>query len=332
MGKGRDVTKARKAAPIKGSPPLLPQSQVEALLEIDGRKLKFTNLNKVFYPQEKYAKRDVINYYDAVAELILPHLADRPLSLKRYPNGIAADFFFQKQSAASFPEWLRTEAIFSEHNQAPINFVVADDRASLLYLANLGCIDQNPSMSRVGSLDNPDFVLIDLDPSDCGYDRIVEAAQLVRQKLDLLGLAGYPKTTGGDGMHIYIPIEPRYSYAQARAFAEILARLVINDRPDLFTTPRAVARREKGKVYFDYLQISTGKTISAPYVLRAYNGAPVSTPLEWREVVKGLTPAQFHLGNVLERFGRLGDIFQPVLTKRQRLEDALAKLEGLMKK
>jgi len=313
-------------------PKLLPPKQAEIILSIEGRQLKFTNLNKIFYPQQGYTKRDVINYYDAVAPLLVPHLKDRPLSLKRYPNGIDGKYFFQKEAAEKFADWLRTEPIFSEHNQAPINFVVADDRASLLYLANLGCIDQNPWMSRVGSLDDPDFVLIDLDPSDCGYDRIVEAAQLVRQKLDLLGLAGYPKTTGGDGMHIYIPIEPRYSYAQARSFAEILARLVVHDRPDLFTTPRAVARREKGKVYFDYLQISTGKTISAPYVLRAYNGAPVSTPLEWREVVKGLTPAQFHLGNVLERFGRLGDIFQPVLTKRQRLEDALAKLEGLIKK
>src|SRR5438477_11193721 len=211
--------------------PLLGKQQAEALLPVDGTQLKFTNLNKVFYPQEGYTKRDVINYYDAVADLILPHLKDRPLSLKRYPNGINADFFFQKQAAGSFPSWLRTEPIFSQHNQAPINFVVADDRASLLYLANLGCIDQNPWMSRVGSLDDPDFVLIDLDPSDCGYDRIVDAAQLVRQKLDLLGLAGYPKTTGGDGMHIYIPIEPRYSYAQARSFAEILARLVVHDRP-----------------------------------------------------------------------------------------------------
>jgi bifunctional non-homologous end joining protein LigD len=319
-------------APPSETPKLLPPKQAEIILNVDGRQLKFTNLNKIFYPQQGYTKRDVINYYDAVAPLLVPHLKDRPLSLKRYPNGIEGKFFFQKEAAEKFADWLRTEPIFSEHNQAPINFVVADDRTSLLYLANLGCIDQNPWMSRVGSLENPDFVLIDLDPSDCGYDRIVEAAQLVRQELDLLGLAGYPKTTGGDGMHIYLPIEPRYSYAQTRAFAEILARLVINDRPDLFTTPRTVARREKGKVYFDYLQISTGKTISAPYVLRAYNGAPVSTPLEWREVVKGLTPAQFHLGNVLERFQRLGDIFQPVLTKRQRLEDALAKLEGLIQK
>jgi bifunctional non-homologous end joining protein LigD len=331
MGKGTKVTKGRRGAASRPRPQLLPANQAEALLDIDGQKLKFTNLNKVFYPAEKYVKRDVINYYDAVSELILPHLADRPLSLKRYPNGIASDFFFQKQAAGSFPPWLRTEPIFSEHNQAPIDFVVADDRASLLYLTNLGCIDQNPWMSRVASLENPDFILIDLDPSHCGYDRIVEAAQLVRKKLEAIRLEGYPKTTGGDGMHIYIPLEPRYTYAQARSFAEILARMVASERPDLFTTPRAVASREKGKVYFDYLQISSGKTISAPYVLRAYPGAPVSTPLTWAEVKKGLTPQKFHLGNVLERFAKVGDVFAPVLTKKQRLEDSMGRLEALLR-
>src|SRR5207248_8924610 len=311
-------------------PKLLPPKQAEIILSIEGRSLKFTNLNKVFYPQQGYTKRDVINYYDAVAPLLVPHLKDRPLSLKRYPNGIEGKFFFQKEAAESFPDWLRTEPIFSEHNQAPINFVIANDRTSLLYLANLGCIDQNPWMSRVGSLEHPDFVLIDLDPSHCGYDRIIEAAQLVRRKLDLLELEGFPKTTGGDGMHIYIPIEPGYTYEHARTFAEILARIVAHERPDLFTTPRTVSQREKGKVYFDYLQISTGKTISAPYVLRAYPGAPVSTPLLWSEVSKGLKPTQFHLGNVLERFSRLGDLFAPVLVKKQQIETALEKLGSVL--
>jgi bifunctional non-homologous end joining protein LigD len=291
--------------------------------------LKFTNLNKIFYPNEGYTKRDLLNYYDAVAELILPHLRDRPLSLKRYPNGIHKDFFFQKRSAESFPEWLRTEPIYSEHNQAPISYVVADDRSSLLYLTNLGCVDQNPWMSRVGSLDNPDFILIDLDPQECSYDRIVEAALLVRDKLERIGMRGYPKTTGGDGMHVYIPIEPRYTYEQARTFAEILAMIVTRERPSLFTTPRSVAKREKGKVYFDYLQISTGKTIAAPYVLRAYDGAPVSTPLDWSEVKPGLDPKQFHIRNALDRFARVGDLFEGVLKNPQRLEKAIEKIEPL---
>src|SRR6185295_7519393 len=252
--------------------------------------------------------------------------------LKRYPNGIHGDFFFQKRSSESFPTWLRTESIYSEHNKAPINYAVADDRASLLYLTNLGCIDQNPWMSRVGSLDKPDFILIDLDPHECPYDKIVEAALLVREKLELIGMVGYPKTTGGDGMHIYIPIENRYSYEQARTFAEILGMIVTQDKPSLFTTPRSVAKREKGRVYFDYLQISEGKTISAPYVLRAYEGAPVSTPLEWNEVKRGLSPKQFHLGNALERFARVGDLFEEVLSNRQKLEKHVEKLESLLRK
>ena len=322
-------TSAGEAAPA--APALLSGKQNEVFVAADGQRLKFTNLNKVFYPQQGYTKRDIINFYNDVADLVLPHLKDRPLSLKRYPNGIEADYFFQKDAPESFPDWLRIEPVVTEPGKEPTHFVVGDNRASLLYLANLGCIDQNPWMSRLGSLENPDFILLDLDPVDCGYDRIVEAAQLVRQKLEAIGLEGYPKTTGGDGMHVYVPIEPHYSYAQARTVAEILARLVAAQRPDLFTTPRTVSRREKGKVYFDYLQISEGKTISAPYVLRAYTGAPVSTPLRWSEVRKGLSPAQFHLGNVRERFARLGDVFEPVLTKRQQLEPALEKLERMVR-
>ncbi len=317
------------APPVR--PPLLSGKQAEVFLMVDGRRLKFTNLNKVFYPREGYTKRDLINYYDAVAGLLAPYLRDRPLSLKRYPDGIEGEFFFQKDAPGSFPDWLRTEAIAFHEREEPTRFVVCDDRATLLYLANLGCIDQNPAMSRIGSLDNPDYILIDLDPHGCEFDRIVEAAQLVRRRLEVLGLEGYPKTTGGDGMHLYIPIEPEYSFAQARSFAEVLARLMASERPDLFTTPRSLARRQTGKVYFDYMQIGEGKTISAPYVLRAHPGAPVATPLEWREVVPGLSPAQFHMGNVLDRFARLGDVFQPVLNRRQRLESALEKLEKLVR-
>ena len=177
---------------------------------------------------------------------MLPHLKDRPLSLKRYPNGIKGEYFFQKNTPASFPAWLRRVPIDHEETKGPINYVFADDRASLLYLANLGCIDQNPWMSRVESLDHPDFVLIDLDPQECPFDLIVEAALLVKQRLDEIGLTGYPKTTGGDGMHVYVPLEPVYSFEDSRTFAELLARLVIHERPDLFTTPRSVAQPAEG--------------------------------------------------------------------------------------
>ena len=316
--------------PGKKSGPLVAlDSPAEVLLDIEGHRLKLTNLNKVFYPGEGITKRDVINYYDAVAPLILPHLRDRPLSLKRYPNGIAGEFFFQKEAQDKVPDWVRLEPIFSEHNQDKIHYIICNDRATLVYLANLACIDQNPWMSRLGSLDNPDFALIDLDPTaGCPYSQIVEAAQLVKNTLDSVGLAGYPKTTGGDGMHIYIPLEPVYTFEQVRTFAELLSILVIRQKPDLFTTPRAVSRRKKGKVYFDYLQISSAKTIAAPYVLRAHPGAPVSTPLDWSEVKAGLEPGAFNIHNVLDRFERVGDLFEPVLKNSQKLERALERLGG----
>jgi bifunctional non-homologous end joining protein LigD len=328
----REEERPPRAGSVRDRGALLGGRQEEATLEVDGRQLKFTNLNKVFYPRDGYTKRDVINYYDSVAELILPHLKDRPLSLKRYPNGIAEDYFFQKDVKENFAPWLRTELIrHSETSEKPTRYVLAEDRASLLYLANLACIDHNPWMSRIGTLDNPDFMLIDLDPQECPYEKIVEAALLVRGKLDALGLAGYPKTTGGDGMHIYVPLEPVYTYEEVRQFAKVLAMLVIHERPDLFTTPRAVARRTKGKVYFDADQISKSKTIAAPYVLRAYDGAPVAAPLAWDEVKPGLTPERFHIGNARARFEQVGDLFAGVLTKPQRLEESLEKLDEMVR-
>lgn len=287
---------------------------------------KFNNLQKVFFPKDGVTKGDVIQYYDDVAELILPHLRDRPLSLKRYPNGIHAPHFFQKNVADKFPEWVRTEPVESESQGHTINYVICNDKPTLLYLANLGCIDQNPWMSRVGSLDNPDFVLIDLDPYECGFDQIVEAAVLTEGALKDIGLQGYPKTTGGDGMHIYVPLEPLYTYEQVRSFAEVLWHLVMARNPGLFTTPRAVAQRKKGRVYFDYLQIGRSKTIAAPYVLRAHDGAPVATPLLWKEVKKGLTPEQFNIRNAAARFRKLGDVFSGALTNKQRLEHAIERL------
>jgi bifunctional non-homologous end joining protein LigD len=308
--------------PEKETKVLLDPSKSEEILTIDGHRLKFTNLNKLYYPEDKIAKRDLLNYYDAVAPLLVPHLKDRPLSLKRYPNGIDAPFFFQKEVADSFPKWLRTA------DADGIESVIGDDRATLLFLVNLGCIDHNPWMSRIDSLENPDYMLLDLDPQDCPYEKIVEAALVVRAKLDLAELESYPKTTGGDGMHIFVPLAPQYSYEQVRSLAELLSHIVAAERPDLFTTPRAVAKREKGKVYFDWQQIARGKTISAPYVVRAYPGAPVATPLAWREVTKRLNPEQFHIRNVLPRFDRVGDLFSPVLGSTQEMEPALQKLSA----
>ncbi len=326
LGLRNDKAPAEVSREQVPDPEFLPQGKKESTVEVDGHSLKFTNLDKIYYPEDGYTKRDLLNYYATVAPLLLPYLKDRPLSLKRYPNGIHEPFFFQKNTPNGYPSWLRTETV------EKIRYVLAQDRASLLYLTNLGCIDQNPWMSRTGSLDQPDYILIDLDPQECEFAKIVEAALLVKQKLDAIGLVGYPKTTGGDGMHIFVPIERGYSYEQARTFAEVIARMLAAERPDLFTTPRAVAAREKNRVYFDYLQIAESKTISAPYVARAYTGAPVSTPLAWDEVKPSLHPSQFTIGNAPERFARTGDLFAGVLEKPQRIEKAFARLESLLKR
>ena len=287
---------------------------------------KLTNLDKIYFPEHGYTKGDLIQYYDTVAPLILPHLKDRPLSLKRYPNGIHGDYFFQKNTPDNYPSWLRTEIVDNTR------YIICNDKATLLYLANLGCIDQNPLMSRIGSIESPDFILMDIDPYQCGYDKVVEAALLVKGKLDAIGLTGYPKTTGGDGMHVYVPIEPVYAFETARAFAEIIARLLAAEHPKLFTTPRAVDKREKDRVYFDWMQIASAKTISAPYVVRAHPGAPVSTPLAWDEVKSGLHPSQFTIKTAPARFAKLGDLFAGVLKKPQRLEDAFARLQSLIQR
>lgn len=311
-------------------PPLIVGTHDEAQVNVEGQAIRIKNLNKLFWPREGYTKRDLINYYDAVADLLIPYWKDRPLSLRRYPDGIEGEAFFQKNVDANFPSWMRTE-IVEEEGEEPRRRVVGNGRAELIYLANLGCIDQNPWMSRVGSIEYPDFVLIDLDPHECSYDKIVEAALAVKRRLDQIGLQGYPKTTGGDGMHVYVPVEAVYTYPQTKAFAEILARLLASERPDLFTLPRAVGRRTPGKVYFDYLQNGLGKTISGPYVLRAYPGAPVATPLDWAELKPGLRPQQFDIRNAVERFGRVGDLFAGVLSRPQRLEAAIVKLDSLVK-
>jgi bifunctional non-homologous end joining protein LigD len=290
------------------------------------RELKFTNLDKIYFPGDGFTKGDLLGYYEAVADLIVPHLEGRPLSLKRYPNGIRGEYFFQKNTPDNYPSWLTTVTIDKTR------YIVANDRETLLYLTNLGCIDQNPWMSRVGTIGNPDFILMDIDPYQCEFAKVTEAALLVKEKLDSIGLKGYPKTTGGDGMHIYVPIEPVYTYEQARSFAQIIATMLAAEHPKLFTTPRSVEKREKDRVYFDWMQIAESKTISAPYVVRAHAGAPVSTPLAWDEVNAKLLPSQFTIRTAPPRFAKKGDLFAGVLEKPQRLEKAFARLEKLLKR
>ena len=188
LGFARTNPPLRRLRESASDEPRFPKSRKEVTTQIDGKTLKFTNLDKIWFPNDGFTKRDVLNYYDAVADLIVPHLAGHPLSLKRYPNGIHEEFFFQKDIPEGYPKWLRIEPIYSEHRGEPIRYVVADDRATLLFLTNLGCIDQNPWMSRIETLDYPDYILIDLDPQECTFDRILEAMGLVKQVLDEIGL------------------------------------------------------------------------------------------------------------------------------------------------
>jgi bifunctional non-homologous end joining protein LigD len=288
-----------------------------------------THPDKVLFPADGITKRDLLDYYDAVSVWLLPHLRDRPLSMLRYPDGIQKKGFFQKNLTGKLPDWLRRENIPTSGDPATM-MPIGGAKADLLYLTNLGCIDQNPWMSRWPELDRPDFVLIDLDSNDAPYKRIVEAALLVHKLLLDLDLAGCPKTTGGDGMHIYIPVAPVYTFEHTRVFAELIARLLAHKHPELFTTPRAVAARKKGLVYFDWVQNGEGKTISAPYVVRPKPGAPVATPLKWDEVKASLDPQSFHIRNSLDRFQKSGDLFAPVLNSTQRLEKALDRLQKIV--
>ena len=325
---------ARKTASKKyneASQPALPLDLTgrEARADVDGHPLRFTNLDKIYFPKDGWTKRRLLEFYNAVSPWLLPHLHGRPLSMKRYPNGIDGPYFFQKDAAKGFPDWMHCEIIVENSGTKRNHYVIADNRATLLYLVNLGCIDHNAWNSRIGSLEHPDWVLIDLDPVDSSYDKIVEAALLIRSVLVDLGLEGYPKTTGGDGMHLYVPLDPIYTFDQVRSLAEIVATIATSRNADLFTTPRSVKKRTKGRVYFDWMQIGTGKTIAAPYVVRAYENAPVATPLAWDEVQVGLRPTDFRIDNAMARFEKVGDLFAPVLRGGQRMEPALKRAQEM---
>ena len=317
------------AVPDEPPPSLFSGSQQVQRVSVEGRSFMIQNLGKLFFPEEGYTKRDVVEYYDRIAGYLLPYMQDRPVVMKRYPNGIHKPHFFQKEAGEAMPQWIRTARIPSERGGSEsTNFVIANDRATLVYLANLGCIEQNLWMSRLPSLDTPDFVLFDLDPGEqVPFEVVIEVAQALKARLDLLGLAGYPKTSGSRGMHVYVPLAPQYSYDHSRHLAELVSLLVAHDVPDLVTCERSLRRRRKDRVYLDFLQNGWGKTVPPPYSLRARPGAQVSAPLRWEEVRSGLDPSQFHLRSIWERLETQGDLFAETLEKRQRLEPALERLQ-----
>ncbi len=299
------------------------------VFEIGGRELTLSNLDKVFWPDEGYTKGDLIAYYVEAAPYLLPHLHNRPLVFTRYPHGIAGKSFYQKNAPANLPEWVPTFAWYSEESKRTINFILAEEAATLAWAANLACLEMHPWLSTATRPDYPDVVVFDLDPSPGStYQDVRDIAAFLHQVLDELKLQSYPKTSGGEGLHIYVPLQNSYTYQEIRDFAQQVAILATAALPSIATVERTVSKRGS-KVYVDYLQNVLGKTLSSPYSVRPRPGAPVSTPLEWREVEQ-VTPQDFHLKNILARIRERGDLFAPVLTQRQSLEKAQPILGELM--
>ena len=287
-------------------------------------RVRLSNLDKVFWPDEGITKGDLIEYYRAIGPVLVPHLRDRPFTMRRYPDGAFGKAFFQKDAPSHMPEWITRFRVQVSTRETPrkrrwIEAPVVDGEDALLWMVNMGCIDMNTWYSRVDRPDRPDFVLFDLDPSpDAGFKETVQVALVVKQALDGLGLVSFPKTSSADGMHVLVPIERRYTYDDTREFCEIVAGAIARTHRGLATTEWTKSKRRG--VLIDSNQNGEGKTIASAYSVRPRAGAPVSTPLRWEEVDERLDPASFTMDVVLERVREMGDLFEGVLTTRQRLK------------
>lgn len=288
-------------------------------------KTEFSNRDKIFWPKEKYTKGDVIDYYDAVAEYILPYLIDRPQSLKRNPNGIAKDSFFQKNVEGQVPDWIKTKKLKSKSTGETITYLLCQDKDTLLFLANWGCIEINPWSSRIGTLNHPDYIIFDLDPNEAGMDKIITTALTLKEILDALKVPAYIKTSGSKGLHIFIPVLPKYTYNQTRTFSHLVSQMVLKKLPDIVSLERSPSKR-KGKVYLDFLQNGKGKTMASVYSLRPKDKATVSTPLEWKEVNNKLDFGKFTLKTIPKRLKEKGDLWKDFFKESIDLKSILNQL------
>jgi bifunctional non-homologous end joining protein LigD len=295
--------------------------------KICGHDLKFTHLSKLYWPEDNVSKRDMFNYYYQVAEYILPYLKDRPMSLNRFPGGIHGPSFYQKDVKNKGPEWAKTFPYRTSDGEDK-EYLVGNDEATLLWMASLGCIEMNPWFSRVNSPDNPDFCVIDLDPDKNTFDQVIEAALEVKKVLDAMDVPSYCKTSGSTGMHIYIPLNAKYTYDQSQMFAKIIVTTVHEQIPEYTTLERMIANR-KGKMYLDFLQNRPGATIAGAYSLRPKPGATVSMPLHWDEVKPGLTMRDFTIFNAIDRLKVEGDLFKGVLGEGIDLEKTIKKARSV---
>ena len=303
---------------------------------IGGRTLTFSNLDKVLWPRDGYTKGDLIAYYRSVSKWLIPHLKDRPLTLQRWPDGIDKQSFFEKQAPKYTPEWIPTVALAADQASRKVSYMLCNDEATLAWCANLASIVLHVWYSHVPTTDNPDYALFDLDTCERTTMKTLATVALhFRDALSDIGLPCLVKTSGGSGLHVVIPLRPKYDYEAIKQFAEIVARHIAAQLPDLTTLERSVSKRPKTAVYLDWVQVGRGKTVVPAYVPRARDGAPVSMPLEWSEVEdlgrKRGTPEsvfrQWNIGNAVKRLTSTGDLWDRNRWKPAALEAALRKAQ-----
>ena len=300
----------------------------ELSLNLGGKDLKLTHLDKIYFPKDGYSKRDVLSHYAAASEYLLSYLADRPLVLHRYPNGIAASAFYQKDSGPSIPDWIRTVKIYSETKRDEVAYFLADDLASLLYLTNLGCIEENPFSARLDDLEKPDYMFIDLDPTEgTGFPRVVQAAVLLGKVLDEAKLEWFAKTSGATGIHIFIPVQRKYRFDQVRGLLEIVTHIAVEREKNLLTRIHTVRDRPKNTVFVDVRQNAYAQSLASVFSIRPRDGAPVSTPIARNELKPTLRPEQWNIRTIAKRLAERAKIWSTFWRKPQSLESALSSLE-----
>ena len=296
----------------------IPAEGNEVAFRAGRRTVQLTSLDKVYFPRARITKRALLQYYADLAPALLPHLRDRAMVMKRYPNGIRGKWFFMKRAPSHRPEWIETCEIMHKGDNL-IAFPMVQDLASLLWIVNLGCIDLNPWYSRCEDADRPDFLNFDLDPArGATFPAVRETALVVREALEALGMKPLVKTSGSEGLHIYVAIAHGPTQKQVWEFARRLAKRLEKQRPDLITTEFLVADRPRGRVLVDYNQNAWGRTLASVYSVRPKEFAGVSTPVRWEEVERGFEVADFRLDNVPARVRRLGDLWKPLLAGRGR--------------
>jgi bifunctional non-homologous end joining protein LigD len=298
----------------------IPRDRDNALLDVDGREVRLTNLRKVFWTELGLTKGDLLQYYSTIADALLPHLRDRAMVMKRYPHGAAGPFFFMKRAPSPRPAWIETCSI--EHDSGNvIDFPMIQDRAALLWVVNLGCIDLNQWYARCDDVDRPDYLHFDLDPgAGVGYERVLQTALKVREALTALKMPSFAKTTGSKGLHVYVPIVRGPVQKQVWAFAKALAQELASRNPALMTAEYRVANRPKGRVLVDYNQNAWGRTLASIYSVRPRIDATVSTPVTWKEVERGIRIEDYTIRNVPARVRRLGDLWAPLNRSRGRFD------------